>query len=86
MDKTPQSTDSEYTKIELTLTELHDAVDPGPVTAAAAVTLPAAAPPAALGNAAVVTTETSNLLNQQQNCVGHNKANHSHGVHNEGPV
>uniref|UniRef100_H2MCA5 Metal transporter n=1 Tax=Oryzias latipes TaxID=8090 RepID=H2MCA5_ORYLA len=27
MDKTPQSTDSEFTKIELTLTELHDGVE-----------------------------------------------------------
>ncbi|XP_060947293.1 metal transporter CNNM2 isoform X3 [Limanda limanda] len=27
MDKTPQSTDNEFTKIELTLTELHDAVE-----------------------------------------------------------
>uniref|UniRef100_A0A8C4NZ47 Metal transporter n=1 Tax=Dicentrarchus labrax TaxID=13489 RepID=A0A8C4NZ47_DICLA len=52
MDKTPQSTDSEFTKIELTLTELHDG--------------------------------TSHLLNQQQNCVGLSRSNHS--AHNEGPI
>ncbi|XP_029356352.1 metal transporter CNNM2 isoform X6 [Echeneis naucrates] len=56
MDKTPQSTDSEFTKIELTLTELHDAV----------------------------ANETSHLLNQQQNCVGLSRSNHS--THNEGPI
>ncbi|XP_023654696.1 metal transporter CNNM2-like isoform X2 [Paramormyrops kingsleyae] len=56
MDKTPQSSDSEYTKIELTLTELHEGQP----------------------------DETVNLLNQQQNCMAHNKSNHT--VHNEGPV
>ncbi|XP_022611328.1 metal transporter CNNM2 isoform X6 [Seriola dumerili] len=56
MDKTPQSTDSEFTKIELTLTELHDGVE----------------------------TPTSHLLNQQQNCVGLSRSNHS--AHNEGPI
>ncbi|XP_040002147.1 metal transporter CNNM2 isoform X6 [Xiphias gladius] len=56
MDKTPQSTDSEFTKIELTLTELHDGVE----------------------------TPTSHLLNQQQNCVGISRSNHS--GHNEGPI
>ncbi|XP_048843646.1 metal transporter CNNM2-like isoform X1 [Brienomyrus brachyistius] len=56
MDKTPQSSDSEYTKIELTLTELHEGLP----------------------------DETVNLLNQQQNCMAHNKSNHT--VHNEGPV
>nr|XP_006120927.2 metal transporter CNNM2 [Pelodiscus sinensis] len=48
MDKTPQSSDSENTKIELTLTELHDGLP----------------------------DETANLLNEQ-NCVTHNKSNHS---------
>ncbi|XP_022611327.1 metal transporter CNNM2 isoform X5 [Seriola dumerili] len=57
MDKTPQSTDSEFTKIELTLTELHDGVE---------------------------TPATSHLLNQQQNCVGLSRSNHS--AHNEGPI
>ncbi|XP_040002146.1 metal transporter CNNM2 isoform X5 [Xiphias gladius] len=57
MDKTPQSTDSEFTKIELTLTELHDGVE---------------------------TPATSHLLNQQQNCVGISRSNHS--GHNEGPI
>ncbi|XP_030635921.1 metal transporter CNNM2 isoform X4 [Chanos chanos] len=56
MDKTPQSSDSEYTKIELTLNELHDGI----------------------------ADETANLLNQQQNCVAHNKSNHT--GHNEGAV
>ncbi|XP_019580589.1 metal transporter CNNM2 isoform X2 [Rhinolophus sinicus] len=55
MDKTPQSSDSENTKIELTLTELHDGLP----------------------------DETANLLNEQ-NCVTHNKANHS--LHNEGAI
>ncbi|XP_039099877.1 metal transporter CNNM2 isoform X2 [Hyaena hyaena] len=55
MDKTPQSSDSENTKIELTLTELHDGLP----------------------------DETANLLNEQ-NCVTHNKANHS--LHGEGAI
>ncbi|KAG8551614.1 hypothetical protein GDO81_004182 [Engystomops pustulosus] len=55
MDKTPQSSDSENTKIEMTLTELHDGL----------------------------ADETANLLNEQ-NCVSHNKSNHS--MHNEGPI
>uniref|UniRef100_A0A663MER6 Metal transporter n=1 Tax=Athene cunicularia TaxID=194338 RepID=A0A663MER6_ATHCN len=55
MDKTPQSSDSENTKIELTLTELHDGLP----------------------------DETANLLNEQ-NCVTHNKPNHS--MHSEGAI
>ncbi|XP_053306402.1 metal transporter CNNM2 [Spea bombifrons] len=55
MDKTPQSSDSENTKIEMTLTELHDGL----------------------------ADETANLLNEQ-NCVTHNKSNHS--MHSEGPI
>ncbi|KAF4791464.1 metal transporter CNNM2 [Turdus rufiventris] len=55
MDKTPQSSDSENTKIELTLTELHDGLP----------------------------DETANLLNEQ-NCVTHNKPNHS--MHSEGTI
>ncbi|XP_069095591.1 metal transporter CNNM2 isoform X4 [Pleurodeles waltl] len=55
MDKTPQSSDSENTKIELTLTELHDGLP----------------------------DEMANLLNEQ-NCVSHNKSNHS--MHNEGAI
>uniref|UniRef100_A0A8C6XZQ0 Metal transporter n=1 Tax=Naja naja TaxID=35670 RepID=A0A8C6XZQ0_NAJNA len=55
MDKTPQSSDSETTKIELTLTELHDGLP----------------------------DEMANLLNEQ-NCVTHNKSNHS--MHNEGTI
>ncbi|KAM9134331.1 metal transporter CNNM2 isoform 2-T2 [Pangshura tecta] len=55
MDKTPQSSDSENTKIELTLTELHDGLP----------------------------DETANLLNEQ-NCVTHNKSNHS--MHSEGSI
>nr|XP_033797628.1 metal transporter CNNM2 [Geotrypetes seraphini] len=55
MDKTPQSSDSENTKIELTLTELHDGLP----------------------------DETANLLNEQ-NCVTHNKSNHS--MHSEGAI
>ncbi|CAH2322463.1 metal transporter CNNM2 isoform X1 [Pelobates cultripes] len=55
MDKTPQSSDSENTKIDMTLTELHDGL----------------------------ADETANLLNEQ-NCVTHNKSNHS--MHSEGPI
>uniref|UniRef100_A0ACB8F9H4 Metal transporter cnnm2 n=1 Tax=Sphaerodactylus townsendi TaxID=933632 RepID=A0ACB8F9H4_9SAUR len=55
MDKTPQSSDSETTKIELTLSELHDGLP----------------------------DETANLLNEQ-NCVTHNKSNHS--MHSEGTI
>uniref|UniRef100_A0A8C1TU79 Metal transporter n=2 Tax=Cyprinus carpio TaxID=7962 RepID=A0A8C1TU79_CYPCA len=56
MDKTPQSSESEYTKIEMTLTELHDGV----------------------------TDETTTLFNQTQNCVAHNKTNHTD--HSEGTI
>ncbi|MBN3297197.1 CNNM2 protein, partial [Amia calva] len=56
MDKTPQSSDSENIKIELTLTELHDGLP----------------------------DEMANLLNEQQNCVAHNKSNHT--MHNEGSI
>ncbi|XP_016355765.1 metal transporter CNNM2-like isoform X2 [Sinocyclocheilus anshuiensis] len=56
MDKTPQSSESEYTKIEMTLTELHDGV----------------------------TDETTTLFNQTQNCVAHNKTNHT--GHSEGAI
>ncbi|XP_029356361.1 metal transporter CNNM2 isoform X7 [Echeneis naucrates] len=79
MDKTPQSTDSEFTKIELTLTELHDGVETpavGTNTASTTSTTPAVA--------IAVANETSHLLNQQQNCVGLSRSNHS--THNEGPI
>uniref|UniRef100_A0A8C2W7S1 Metal transporter n=1 Tax=Cyclopterus lumpus TaxID=8103 RepID=A0A8C2W7S1_CYCLU len=81
MDKTPQSTDSEFTKIELTLTELHDGVETPAVvvvstTASTTITTPAVS--------VSVANETSHLLNQQQNCVGLSRSNHS--AHNEGPV
>ncbi|XP_016110253.1 metal transporter CNNM2-like isoform X1 [Sinocyclocheilus grahami] len=56
MDKTPQSSESEYTKIEMTLTELHDGV----------------------------ADETTTLFNQTQNCVAHNKTNHT--GHSEGAI
>ncbi|XP_067259665.1 metal transporter CNNM2 isoform X1 [Chanodichthys erythropterus] len=56
IDKTPQSSESEYTKIEMTLTELHDRV----------------------------TDETTALFNQTQNCVAHNKSNHT--GHSEGAI
>uniref|UniRef100_A0A3P8TV43 Metal transporter n=1 Tax=Amphiprion percula TaxID=161767 RepID=A0A3P8TV43_AMPPE len=79
MDKTPQSTDSEFTKIELTLTELHDGVEtPVVVTTTASTTSTAPAVAIAVAN------ETSHLLNQQQNCVGLSRSNHS--THNEGPI
>ncbi|KAK2919328.1 hypothetical protein Q8A73_003699 [Channa argus] len=79
MDKTPQSTDSEFTKIELTLTELHDGVEtPVVVTTTASTTC--TTPAVAIG----VANETSHLLNQQQNCVGLSRSNHS--AHNEGPI
>jgi len=79
MDKTPQSTDSEFTKIELTLTELHDGVESPAVLTATACT--ASTTPAV---AIAVANETSHLLNQQQNCVGLMRSNHS--GHNEGPM
>ncbi|MEQ2245269.1 Metal transporter cnnm2, partial [Ilyodon furcidens] len=80
MDKTPQSTDSEFTKIELTLTELHDGVveTPAIVTTTASTTSTSPAVALAMGN------ETSHLLNQQLNCVGVTRSNHS--AHNEGPI
>uniref|UniRef100_A0A3Q0RD80 Metal transporter n=1 Tax=Amphilophus citrinellus TaxID=61819 RepID=A0A3Q0RD80_AMPCI len=79
MDKTPQSTDSEFTKIELTLTELHDGVEsPAVVTTTATTTITTPAVAFAVAN------ETSHLLNQQQNCVGLSRSNHS--SHNEGPI
>ncbi|MED6293019.1 Metal transporter cnnm2 [Characodon lateralis] len=80
MDKTPQSTDSEFTKIELTLTELHDGVveTPAIVTTTASTTSTSPAVALAMGN------ETSHLLNQQLNCVGVSRINHS--AHNEGPI
>uniref|UniRef100_A0A673LCQ8 Metal transporter n=1 Tax=Sinocyclocheilus rhinocerous TaxID=307959 RepID=A0A673LCQ8_9TELE len=56
MDKTPQSSESEYTKIEITLTDLHDGV----------------------------TDETTTLFNQTQNCMAHNKTNHT--GHSEGAI
>ncbi len=56
MDKTPQFSESEYTKIELMLTDLHDGM----------------------------TDETTTLFNQTQNCVAHNKTNHT--GHSEGAI
>lgn len=77
MDKTPQSTDSELTKIELTLTEFHDGMEiPAIVTTTASTTSTSPAVAVATAN------ETSHLLNQQQNCVGLSRSNHS--AHNEG--
>ncbi|CAB1344595.1 unnamed protein product [Coregonus sp. 'balchen'] len=70
MDKTPQSMDSEFTKIELTLTtELHDGGGGG------VLETPAMAP-----------HETASLLNlntQPQNCLAHRV---NHNAHNEGPI
>ncbi|KAM6972594.1 metal transporter CNNM2 isoform 2-T2 [Aplochiton taeniatus] len=80
MDKTPQSTDSEYTKIELTLTELHDGVE----TSTTTTTTIAGPGPTTTTIAPLLANETSHLLNQQQNCVGHGKGNHT--AHNEGPI
>ncbi len=79
MDKTPQSTDSEFTKIELTLTELQDGVETPTVvmaTASTTSTTPAVS--------VVVANETSHMLSQQQNCVGLSRSNHS--AHNEGLI
>ncbi|KAG7487070.1 metal transporter CNNM2 [Solea senegalensis] len=79
MDKTPQSTDGEFTKIELTLTELHDGVEPPAIvttTACTASTVPAVS--------IAVSNETSHLLTPQQNCVSLSRSNHS--AHNEGPI
>ncbi|XP_061535733.1 metal transporter CNNM2 isoform X3 [Phycodurus eques] len=75
MDKTPQSTDSEFTKIELTPNELRDGVETPTVVTSTATTAPAVT--VALAN------ETSHLLNQQHNCVGMSRSNHS--AH-EGPI
>ncbi|KAM4751247.1 metal transporter CNNM2 isoform 3-T3 [Anableps anableps] len=82
MDKTPQSTDSEFTKIELTLTELHDGMEtPAIVTTTASTTSTSPAMALAMAN------ETSHLLNQQQNCVGLSRSNHNaHSAHNEGHI
>ncbi|XP_049575427.1 metal transporter CNNM2 isoform X1 [Syngnathus scovelli] len=72
MDKTPQSTDSEFTKIELTPNELETSITlAGPAGHAPTVTV-------ALAN------EASHLLNQQHNCVGVSRSNHS--AHNEWPI
>ncbi|XP_072318517.1 metal transporter CNNM2 isoform X2 [Eucyclogobius newberryi] len=79
MDKTPQSMDSEFTKIELTLTELHDGVEtPTMVPTSTCTTSSSPAVAIAVGN------ETVHLLNQQLNCVSLNRSNHS--AHNEGPI
>ncbi|XP_061625781.1 metal transporter CNNM2 isoform X1 [Phyllopteryx taeniolatus] len=75
MDKTPQSTDSEFTKIELTPNELRDGVETPTVVTSTATTAPAVT--VALAN------EASHLLNQQHNCVGMSRSNHS--AH-EGPI
>uniref|UniRef100_A0A3P9K3P7 Metal transporter n=1 Tax=Oryzias latipes TaxID=8090 RepID=A0A3P9K3P7_ORYLA len=72
MDKTPQSTDSEFTKIELTLTELHDGVETPVMVNTMSSTTPAIS----------VANETSHLLSQ--NCVGLSRSNHS--AHNDGPI
>lgn len=77
MDKSSQSTDSEVTKNELT--ELHDTVETSVVFTSVTST--------AGGNpdcAVVVLNETSHMLNQQQNCVGLSRSNHS--AHSEGPI
>ncbi|XP_041840084.1 metal transporter CNNM2 isoform X2 [Melanotaenia boesemani] len=81
MDKTPQSTDSEFTKIELTLTELHDGVDNPAVLTTASITSTTSTTPSV---AIAIANETAHLLNQQQNCVGLMRSNHS--GHNEGPI
>lgn len=78
MDKTPQSTDSEFTKIELTLTDLHDVEPPAALTTTTTATSTTPAVAVAVAN------ETSHLLSQQQNCVGLSRSNHS--AHNEGPI
>ncbi|XP_057698742.1 metal transporter CNNM2 isoform X2 [Corythoichthys intestinalis] len=79
MDKTPQSTDSEFTKIELTLNELRDGMEtPAAVTGMTGTATNAPTVTVALAN------EASHLLNQQHNCVGVSRSNHS--VHNEGPI
>lgn len=80
MDKTPQSTESEFTKIELTLTELHDGVEPPPVVPTTASTTSSSPNPVSIA----VANETSHLLTPQQNCVSLSRSNHS--AHNEGPV
>ncbi|XP_077427874.1 metal transporter CNNM2 isoform X1 [Vanacampus margaritifer] len=61
MDKTPQSTDSEFTKIEFTLNDT-----PAAFTGSAAPTT---------AMTVVLTNEGSHLLNQQYNCVS--RSNHS---------
>ena len=79
MDKTPQSTDNEFTKIELTLTELHDGVETSAVvttTTSTTSTTPAVS--------IAVSNETCHLLSPQQNCVGLSRSNHS--AHNEAPI
>lgn len=78
MDKSSQSTDSEVTKNELS--ELHDAVEASVVFTS--VTGSAGGNPDC---GVVVLSETAHMLNQQQqNCVGLSRSNHS--AHNEGPI
>ncbi|XP_013865654.1 metal transporter CNNM2 isoform X2 [Austrofundulus limnaeus] len=79
MDKTPQSTDSEFTKIELALTELHDGVEAPPLLSTTACTM-SPSPTVAI----TVANETSHLIGPQQNCVGLSRSNHS--AHNDGPI
>ncbi|XP_030206373.1 metal transporter CNNM2 isoform X2 [Gadus morhua] len=81
MDKTPQSSDTEFTKIELTLSEVYDAVDPPPGPGPAH-TISAAPPAVTMATA----NESSQLLNQ--NCVGGlgGRPNHSAAHHLEGPI
>lgn len=78
MDKSSQSTDSEVTKNELT--ELHDAVETSVLLTSVSGSTAGGSPDCAV----VVLNETSHMLNQQQNCVGLSRSNHS--AHNEGPI
>ncbi|CAL8330318.1 unnamed protein product [Lota lota] len=84
MDKTPQSSDTEFTKIELTLMEVYDAVEPPPSAIANTTTISTTSASPTVTTATA--NESSHLLNQQQqNCVGlSGRLNHS--AHHEGPI
>lgn len=83
MDKMPQSssTEGEYTRIELTLNELHD----GPLVAdETASLLLHQQPPAMQTQSQTQALTQAQTPTPQQNCVSHSKPNHT--THSEGPM
>ncbi|XP_031418108.1 metal transporter CNNM2 isoform X2 [Clupea harengus] len=85
MDKMPQSssTEGEYTRIELTLNELHD----GPLVADETASLLLHQQPPAMQTQSQTQTQAltqAQTPTPQQNCVSHSKPNHT--THSEGPM